>query len=54
VAIALNKNLISCSAVELIGGNNPMEGNVYATNLFSTYGPICGRYQFPQETVRIK
>jgi hypothetical protein len=52
-AFVLNKNFISCSTVELIGGNNQMEGNVYATNLFSTYGPICGGNLFSQETVRI-
>ena len=41
-----------CSSVNLVGGANPMEGNVFATNpRTNVYGPICAKAYWSTNTV---
>jgi hypothetical protein len=38
--------------VNLVGGSNPMEGNVFATNpRTNVYGPICAKAYWSTNTV---
>ncbi len=41
-----------CSSVNLVGGSNPNEGNVFATNpRTNVYGPICAKAYWSTNTV---
>jgi hypothetical protein len=43
-----------CLVVALIGGNSPMEGNVFATNRENNvYGPICAKNYWTKKTVHL-